>query len=843
MLNKKRLAALGLSAVMVASTASLPVSAADFSDGTTVAAEAQEDADAFAVEGNEDADVSVAAEGEAKVIIKPETADLVKNTVKYTVDGVEQETGIELVETLVAPTCQTTGKAVYRTTKVLPGEKEKSEFTVTLDKLTGHEDGYIEKLILVQAGTCDPDNPSPNVYRKYKYCPTCKITIGDPIGEPVNIPVEHSFTTSKTTYELITTTTAGKNMEFPNGDRAKKPVVIDPTKTGEYYEITSGHCSKCEKDVTEKKKVTVEATESKEVSRLITAVKGISKDEKTVAVGNDITGRNIDVNDILLADCDVAGSYTVEITYSDQDKKTIEVPVPAHHVADKAVVEAVKDADKKLIKAVYDKEGKLVDVINETCDRDIEYTVTVRCKANPQHIISKETKVAPKSTNHTVDTTSAAGRAYTKAKAGNTLTNVDIEALEASKNFKVTLEGSDCEAKDATVKIEAYCQICGDLADTLTGVKTIGLKHVLTRVIENRVEATCEKTGSYDLVTKCKRCGKVIETKKITIPILAHTNKDAEDTDKVDLFLKVAGNRLVTNGTVKVGQVINANSAREGVNYTYGAEKGGKVAVGIYTECTICHKNVVALKDPVDDNLVATVTSVTAPTYDRTGTELLKAGTVGLKITYTRKDNTVVTAETNVAYIDKTGVKIPDELKSGLELDLDGEYRYYVNGKFDSTFRGIVDYDGKQFLVNNGMLAKTAQGLHAVGDKFYFLANGQVQTQHTGLAMYDGESFYVVNGVMDVNKNGIVDYNGGKFAFAAGRLATEANGVWQDPSTGKWYFLANGQVQTQHSGVALYDGEFFYIQKGELAKDYKGTITYNGAKFNVVEGQLYGPIK
>ena len=49
----------------------------------------------------------------------------------------------------------------------------------------------------------------------------------------------------------------------------------------------------------------------------------------------------------------------------------------------------------------------------------------------------------------------------------------------------------------------------------------------------------------------------------------------------------------------------------------------------------------------------------------------------------------------------------------------------------------------------------------------------------------------------------------------------------------------NGQIQTQHTGVAGYDGKLFYVIKGELATDYKGTIKYNGAVYEVINGQLY----
>ena len=74
--------------------------------------------------------------------------------------------------------------------------------------------------------------------------------------------------------------------------------------------------------------------------------------------------------------------------------------------------------------------------------------------------------------------------------------------------------------------------------------------------------------------------------------------------------------------------------------------------------------------------------------------------------------------------------------------------------------------------------------------------------------------------------------------FAAGKLRDDVNGLWQD-ADGTWWFLANGQVQKQHTGVAEYDGQFFYVVDGKLATSFNGTVEYDGATFRVVAGQLY----
>ena len=183
--------------------------------------------------------------------------------------------------------------------------------------------------------------------------------------------------------------------------------------------------------------------------------------------------------------------------------------------------------------------------------------------------------------------------------------------------------------------------------------------------------------------------------------------------------------------------------------------------------------------------------------------------------------------------------------KDGLVLDPDGVWRVYEDNVFREDYIGLYEYDGGLFFIANGELCADANGLNLNGadGKWYFLANGQVQTRHSGFAEYDGSWFMIEKGMLDENANGLYEYDGGVFAFAAGRLRTDINGLWLNPLDNRWYFLANGQVQTQHTGVAGYDGAFFVIADGELDSDYNGQIWYDGALFNVVCGQLYGPVE
>ena len=90
-----------------------------------------------------------------------------------------------------------------------------------------------------------------------------------------------------------------------------------------------------------------------------------------------------------------------------------------------------------------------------------------------------------------------------------------------------------------------------------------------------------------------------------------------------------------------------------------------------------------------------------------------------------------------------------------------------------------------------------------------------------------------------VNYHGFATYNGGLFYAYGGDVVTSANGVVQDPKNpSTWYFCANGQVQTQYTGLAEYDGEWFYLQNGVLDTDRSGPVTYNGGTFMIAAGRL-----
>ena len=843
MLNKKRLAALGLSAVMVASTASLPVSAADFSDGG-ISAQSEVADESTEVEVNDNAQDAV---GERTVWTDWDYTNKIFKYA-YTDNGAEPDPAIihtvdaEWVVTTHALCDGTKNSGIRHLEPVagaeipedIPKEKLKSgdqPYTIDAAEKAIHDatKRRTTEEVTVQ-GSCKEGTPTTKVVKTL--CGVCDRVISQ---EEYTEATPHNFDESKTTTEYQTKEEWNTKIGSDG-----KPVVIDNAKKGTYKERKKQYCITCENwivgDWSEDKEIGAEATVVKE--QTVVDVHNIYSFKE-----NDKYENVPEKDKIVLADDSKSGSYRIKTIYEGKENAPVYSDVitieAGHHVEAKAEVKAVNKEDEGLVRGEYDKNGKLINVVNNSCAKDVPYTVTIKCQSPvcslENKIIKTYTDTAPKSTKHSpykdiknaVDTAKNTGTALTTEKIA------EFDAAPAK--VKVIPEKATCY-KAGTVTVVIYCEVCGKEAAKITGVPAQKLPHKYVYSKENIVNATCTQKGSYEQVIKCERCKDEIDRYLVSGERLPHTN---EDNNRVDVTTADKGSDVIVQFTGKlVRGKYNVGDLADGTIGKTGKEDGGKVTARVYTDCAVCHNHTVLLqKTPV-----ITVTSVKPETYDKLTGVLTSVGTIGLKATYTRDDETVVTVETNLPYVSDENLVIPDKFKAGLEKDKDGVFRYYVNGEFDSTFNGFAEYDGEKFFVKDGIV-ENKTGLKLFEDKWYNLSMGRLTMEYTGAVLYDGAWFYVSNGVMDVEKSGLADYNGGTFLFTDGRLRYDVNGLWMDPTTGIWYFLANGQVQTQYTGVAMYDGAFFYIQGGQLAKNYKGTVNYEGAKFNVVDGQLYGPIK
>ena len=882
MMNKKRLAALAMSAVMAAGTVSIPVNAADFTstpvqeDFTAGAAvqslePTEDNADAVGapVTGRTDSDWNTDKENPSVLITTHyDGAEDTSETVTKATEGAV----FTLTETKA--TCKE-GAGYYWTLKYKDGEFKSP--TVTEGQPAGHT--YKTASKTVYAGDCTSTDKSGSIggYFKLTYvgnrCTVCgewqvpetEWTSKDyETGEP-----DHSLDGKNViTYEAnAKDNTKLVAKDDGSGDNTKVPELIDPTEPGEYTKITSQTCKICgnlQQISTETVKVDAEKDKVEDHFRILTEdMKNIDSAYMT-ELANITDIKDLPKNeDVILDNCSASGSYV--ITYYDENnnvlRKSDPITIAAHHVMKQVnktgSVVAVNKDDQSLLSAKWDAENEKWIVLNSSCVKDVDYYVTTECASTKCTHTEKENGTAAKSKNHTYNN-DVYEQVEEFKKAGTDTFSVLESYVEADKDHvKIVPVTATCE-KAGTVNVEFYCVACGEKATTIENVKVSKLGHEEVTKVENEVKATCTSAGSYTAVTSCERCGEVIDTKNVVIKRLAHTNEKGVNANGTtqgnkttiegsEASIKFIGSLVFGSGTDEDGKDIGkkyevGDEFLGGVNYIDkdgNVITSGKVSAAVITDCAVCHNHQANLTVDFDLKADVKVKAVTEETKDVVSGKVITPGSITLVATYKEGDQTLTKEITLPYYSEATDTTVG---YTGLHKDVDGVYRYYVNGEFDEDYSGIVDFDGGQYVVANGVLCKDASGLNLVGDEWYLLTEGRIRTEVTQLVEYDGEWFFVANGKLDTSVNDLVEYDGETFVFVDGRLAQEGNGLWIGEE-GVWYFLSNGRVAEEHTGLAMYDDEWFYVVEGKLAVDYSGTVDFEGGTFKVDHGMVKGQVK
>ncbi len=887
-LNKKRLAALAMSAVMAASAVPFPVYAEELSAGDAVTADVLTDDAAEAVV-TETPEVGTAIDGEVAAVAyeyNESTHKVDKLVVSYGGGITEEITDADKISQYVTvtdvkdATCQ-----AYATATIKIEIKEFSKtFNYVGETKAAHVAGDKTDWFLTQGGNCATGAQA--IWGEFKLCKVCGEKTGDALKTEKRDP-EH--TKGAITYETQETAKENGSDKVYNTKLVDgKPALVDPSTKGGYAE--KSNCTVCKAEVVEYKEITAESYATAKIVAKNDATHKSENIENIVGaldsyVVSDFPLSEKKASEVFeLTDCEKDGTYWVEYAYEADNNGTVKkvyqkYTVKAHHWNTYETVVLDKKY-QNLVNVKANEDGTLY-VENETCNQTIPYTLVTHCEATKcdndahkvgkdevelkagdiavnttahAHVVTEVKKEVAPSDKHQLHKTTNIDK-FLKTGKSTTIANLFSLWKADGKNEDVVLEVPEniCEL-GGTVKINWVCKVCDKVVKT-ADVKINPSAHGEGVVsIENEVAPTCTTTGSKDEVTKCEFCGKELNRKTVVIAKLAHTNAGLTDEGA---YITFVGDKVVDNNgrllTLKAGDLLGGSEiAITGGHKTYryvGTAKGGAASeFGVYptirTNCTECGNNEVILNGKVTNVNSVKVELVSVKKQDAKG----QNGYVTMKATYVLTDgkNTgkEITKEVTFPYYSSmeayTGRTEP-EVKDGLYKDEDGVYRYYVNGELQKDFTGIIDYAGNKYLIASGELAKDVNGLwYSEADKvWYFLVEGGVRTDYTGTALYDGEWFYVSNGRLNEAINGLVPYNGGTFLFIEGRLRTDVSGLWQDINNPEdWYFLALGQVQNQYSGVAQYDGGFFVVENGKLNKGYNGTIEYDGETFKVVGGQL-----
>ena len=933
MMNKKRLAALALSAVMATSTMSIPVYAGDFSDGaTTEAAPAASaftsDVEAPTAEPTEEAAEAVGDTSEstgtntgniaAKDITFYYNEDGIKDgTVTYVLPNGEKVTREGYVYKETPADCLHPATITYA---IMIGNDEhySKAFTVKGSYALGDAGHKWSTWTEYKEGQV-PTHNTPGIMITHEVCSVCGEK-GEKDGTEENIgKLPHTFSDeiSYANIDNVKTDEDG-NVVFEEDGTA---VLLDKNKTGSYDIVkycTSEECKAENGGIPVYEVVKhVDVDPTKGVYAMI-----IDYDKEHIKT--DMMGMKFynptqqlpltNFDDIELKDCTVGGWYTVEYFSTEGTDTTnddvalsreTKYTVPAHHYNVYSTAEFKSAPNAAQCTVRYDNNGDLV-VKNNSCYQTIEYYKVDHCQADgcnygehklsstsvekgnipgnhdSDHMISRVAQTAEPAGEHAIELDLY--KQIEEQKKDPTLSKLlTYETLLAAianhdaEDYVKLSAAPDCET-GGTVIVSYICVADKETIAKTQEVKVVPTDHVEdVAVRENYVAPTCDKAGSYDAVIKCKYCEKVLESDKKEIPRLTHTNEikaeyDASGkyvndyTTDTTAYLKFSGNKVVdTNGEAlkNKGAVITdtfnfaidkENNVKVPFAGKYAMEDTKEfrddfgVNVWVYTKCAECGKHEIALNK---DGAVA-LKIVDVQKESANG----KAGSITLEATYkiqTAGENKgkTIKEEITVPYFSTIEAyngrleeqpETPDEKLNGLHWDEDGECRYYVDGEFQKDFSGILEYEGKSFVLNNGVLCRTASGLNLIDDEWYYLTEGRIRTDVTQVVMYDGEWFYVTEGKLDTTVDDLVSYDGETFVYVDGRYAQEGNGLWIGED-GVWYFLSNGRVAKEHTGLAMYDNEWFYVVNGKLAVDYNGTVEYNGGTFKVVGGMVKEQIK
>lgn len=771
-LNKKKLAALAMSAVMAASTMPFPVLAEEFTDGG-------------------EATVATAEDLPGSVIpTATATFDGVGNATIHYADGTTKTQAATYV-VVQEKTCDLPEKKAWRTYDSVTNQWFTSEPDTTATA-TGHTDEA--KWEVTTGAGCETTGTK----TEYNVCKTCGRKVAT--GRTQTIPAEgHSYGEPYTEITSRTNVDAGLNL-------------IDKSQDGSYVVTTYEVCTKCgDKHV--------RGTETKYVYSSQTGVVSYKKtwlDSATCNITGGITNGAVVTtlpadNSIVLAECDKNGEYWV--TSYDEDDHVVATEkhvVPAHHNESVSYV-AVKTEEQSLLTPVV-VDGKRV-VKNTSCYKTVKYKEVTTCLTERKVISTVEKEAKPEGSH--VNTSMAASREWLKnaVDADGYVDAGEYAAImnatnQKEQNYKATVTG-DC-GKEVAITVTYYCEACGEALPNPVTVKCKVLSHNWTDPeITNKVEPTCSKDGSYDTVKTCRICGKkeVVRT-GVKIPATGKHSFIDSKTGKTDY----TNAHVVFTGT-KVVDIDGENLINKGKEYeANGLQSAYRVSAAATIKCETCGEKVV--QNSVSNPITVIVDDITKETAK-------EAGSITLRATWYTPDNKTKVEETKTvpyyssisAYFERDPEKDPI---NGLHKDEDGVWRYYENNEV-TDFTGIAEYQGGKFFVANGVLCSDAKGLNLYNGEWYFLAGGQIQTQVTGLAMYNGEWFFLTNGKLDRSKTGLVEYDGAKFIIAKGELQ-RYSGLWQDPADGTWYFAALGQIQEQYTGTAIYDGQTFELVNGKLVR-------------------------
>ena len=168
---------------------------------------------------------------------------------------------------------------------------------------------------------------------------------------------------------------------------------------------------------------------------------------------------------------------------------------------------------------------------------------------------------------------------------------------------------------------------------------------------------------------------------------------------------------------------------------------------------------------------------------------------------------TVCDAKTDVTEIPATG-----PVKNGFLKDTDGVWRYYADGKVDTTYTRLARNEWGWFYVNCGVIDRTYTGLADNEWGTWYVKDGMLDRSYTGLVKNGSDWVYVKDGLRDTTYTGLAKNDWG------------------------WFYVKDGALDKTYTGLASNQWGTWYIQNGFLNRDFSGKVVVNGVTYNIEYG-------
>ena len=190
---------------------------------------------------------------------------------------------------------------------------------------------------------------------------------------------------------------------------------------------------------------------------------------------------------------------------------------------------------------------------------------------------------------------------------------------------------------------------------------------------------------------------------------------------------------------------------------------------------------------------------------------------------------TVCDAKTDVTEIPATG-----PVKNGFLKDTDGVWRYYADGKVDTTYTRLARNKWGWFYVNCGVIDRTYTGLADNEWGTWYVKDGMLDRSYTGLVKNGSDWVYVKDGLRDTTYTGLAKNEWGWFYVKDGVYDSTYTGLAKNDWG--WFYVKDGALDKTYTGLASNQWGTWYIQNGFLNRDFSGKVVVNGVTYNIEYG-------